>query len=183
MTPALLWLGISSRPYLKDPDTPRELGVGWNTVMRAVREHGWPLVDDPGRLAGVTGLGVDEHVWAHAGPGRSPRLLDVVPGRTGPVYANWLAGRSQVWRDTIAVAVLDPFRGYATVLPQAKGVLDAFLMVKLGLDAVDEVRRRVQQETTGHRGHRGDPLYETDDCSAEAASTSSAGHAPAPSPP
>ncbi len=25
--------------------------------------------------------------------------------------------------------------------------------------ALDEVRRRVQQETTGHRGRKGDPLY------------------------
>jgi transposase len=29
----------------------------------------------------------------------------------------------------------------------------------LGFDAVDQVRRRVQQETTGHRGRRDDPLY------------------------
>jgi transposase len=31
--------------------------------------------------------------------------------------------------------------------------------VKLGGQAVDEVRRRVQQETLGHRGRSGDPLY------------------------
>ena len=29
----------------------------------------------------------------------------------------------------------------------------------LGGHAVDDVRRRVQQETLGHRGHAGDPLY------------------------
>jgi hypothetical protein len=29
----------------------RELGVGWNTVMRAVRDYGTPLVDDPDRPA------------------------------------------------------------------------------------------------------------------------------------
>jgi hypothetical protein len=32
-------------------------------------------------------------------------------------------------------------------------------VVKLGFDAVDQVRRRVQQETLGHRGRAGDPLY------------------------
>ena len=48
----------------------RQLGVGWHTVMRAVRYYGAPLVEDPARLAGVSGLGVDEHVWAHAGPRR-----------------------------------------------------------------------------------------------------------------
>ena len=28
----------------------RDLGVGWATVMRAVAEHGTPLVDDAARL-------------------------------------------------------------------------------------------------------------------------------------
>jgi transposase len=44
-------------------------------------------------------------------------------------------------------------------LPGAVRVLDAFHVVKLGFDAVDQVRRRVQQETLGHRGRAGDPLY------------------------
>ncbi len=35
-----------------------QLGVGWSTVMRAVREFGTPLVDDPARLAGVHRLEV-----------------------------------------------------------------------------------------------------------------------------
>lgn len=38
-------------------------------------------------------------------------------------------------------------------------MLDAFHVVKLGTAAVDEVRRRVQQTTLGHRGRKGDPLY------------------------
>ena len=38
-------------------------------------------------------------------------------------------------------------------------VLDAFHAIKLAQDAVDAVRRRVQQEQTGHRGHKNDPLY------------------------
>ena len=61
------------------------------------------------------------------------------------------------------MAALDPFRGYATALrttlPQAIRVLDAFHVVRLGFDAVDQVRRRVQQETLGHRGRAGDPLF------------------------
>ena len=36
----------------------------------------------------------------------------------------------------------------------------AFHIVKLAGDALDEVRRRVQQDTTGHRGRKGDPLYQ-----------------------
>ena len=38
-------------------------------------------------------------------------------------------------------------------------VADPFHVVKLANEAVDEVRRRVQRETTGHRGQKGDPLY------------------------
>ena len=61
------------------------------------------------------------------------------------------------------VAALDPFAGYKTAiddkLEDATAVLDAFHVVKLGTAAVDEVRRRVQQDTLGHRGRTGDPLY------------------------
>jgi hypothetical protein len=38
-------------PVGRDGDTvasvARELGAGWNTVMRAVRDYGTPLVEDP----------------------------------------------------------------------------------------------------------------------------------------
>jgi hypothetical protein len=138
--------------------------------MRAVAEHGTPLVDDPARLEGVAALGVDETAFLAAtsshgtefatglvdltrtdGPAR---LLDVVPGRSGAVLSSWLRERDSGWRSGVAVAALDPFRGYATALrthlPGAVRVLDAFHVVKLGFDAVDRVRRRVQQETFGH---------------------------------
>ena len=45
-------------------------------------------------------------------------------------------------------------------LPDAVAVLDAFHVVRLGTQVVDEVRRRVQQEQIGHRGHKDDPLYQ-----------------------
>ena len=44
-------------------------------------------------------------------------------------------------------------------LPDATQVVDPFHLVKLAGEKLDEVRRRVQQETTGHRGHKQDPLY------------------------
>jgi transposase len=37
-------------------------------------------------------------------------------------------------------------------------VLDASPVVRLGTQLLDEVRRRVQQDTLGRRGHRDDPL-------------------------
>src|SRR5512142_1466953 len=94
----------------------RDLLVGWQTVMRAVIAYGQPLVDDPDRLAGVAGLGVDEHVWTHASPsrrtgyatgivdltpGQPARLLDVVAGRSGQVYTDWIAEREQQWHEQI----------------------------------------------------------------------------------
>ena len=36
---------------------------------------------------------------------------------------------------------------------------DACHTVELGSQALDEVRRRVQHDASGHRGHAGDPLY------------------------
>lgn len=95
--------------------------------------------------------------------GRPPRLLDVVPGRSGRVDAHWIAARASAWRQRISFAALDPFRGYAralrTELPHATRVLDAFHVTCLGFAAVDDVRRRVQQQTLYRRGHRDDPLY------------------------
>ena len=41
------------------------------------------------------------------------------------------------------------------------GCFDPFHFVKLALTCVDEVRRRVQQDTLGHRGFAGDPLFRT----------------------
>jgi transposase len=168
-------VGRGQRPVAS---VARALGAGWNTVMDAVREHGTPLVDDPERMRGVQAVGVDEHVWQHAGAGRrtecatgivdltggaGSRLLDVVRGRTGKVYGDWLDARGPTWRQNVQVAALDPFRGYRTALaehlPHATVVVDAFHVTKLAMTAVDEVRRRVQQDTLGHRGRKDDPLY------------------------
>jgi transposase len=152
-----------------------EFGVAWGTVMAAVVEYGTPLVDDPDRLAAVSALGVDETAFLRANAVRhtqyvtglvdvrAGRLLDVVQGRSGTVLAQWVQQQEASWRDQIAVAALDPFRGYATALrtclPQATRVLDAFHVTRLGFAAVDDVRRRVQQEDLGHRGRKNDPLY------------------------
>ena len=152
-----------------------DLGVAWATVMTAVRDYGRPRTDDPERLAGVRALGVDETAFLAANARHStvfvtgvvdvarPRLLDVVEGRSAAALSGWVDDQPPAWRAGIAVAALDPFRGYAsalaTSLPSAARVLDPFHVVRLGFTAVDDVRRRVQQQTTGHRGYRDDPLY------------------------
>lgn len=91
-------------------------------------------------------------------------MLDLVPGRFGKAYATWLKERGERFRDGVEVAALDPFSGYKTAIDNtvdddAVAVLDAFHVVKLGTQVVDEVRRRVQQDTLGHRGHKSDLLY------------------------
>jgi transposase len=153
-----------------------EFGVGWGTIMAAVSDYGQPLVDDEARLDDVDTVGVDETAFLAATPqsgtrfatgivalnGRA-RLLDVVEGRSGTALSGWVSGRPQAWRDGVRVAALDPFRGYATALrtslPNATRVLDSFHVVRLGFDALDQVRRRVQQQMLGHRGHKHDPLF------------------------
>lgn len=161
----------------------RQLGVDWNTVWRAVRTRLEQLAADPTRFEGVTMLGVDEHVWHHVdqrkqGPkmltgmvdltrdehGQVPaRLLDLVPGRSGTVYGDWLRARGNAFRAGVQVATLDPFHGYKNAISEhlgdATAVVDAFHVVKLATGCVDDVRRRVQQDTLGHRGRKGDPLY------------------------
>jgi len=91
------------------------------------------------------------------------RLLDLVPGRSGAAYGDWLRERGEAFRAQVKIATLDPFHGYKNAiddqLEDAIAVVDAFHVVKLGGHAVDEVRRRVQQESLGHRGRAGDALY------------------------
>ncbi|GAA4026935.1 hypothetical protein GCM10023063_04900 [Arthrobacter methylotrophus] len=90
-------------------------------------------------------------------------MLDLVPGRSAKAYGDWLKDGGEEFTAGIQTAALDPFRGYANAirdeLPEAITVLDAFHVVKLGSAMVDEVRGRVQQETLGLRGRKGDPLY------------------------
>jgi transposase len=89
--------------------------------------------------------------------------LDLVPGQSGKAYSGWLDERGEAFRGGVEVATLYPFHGFKDAiddqLEDAVAVLDAFHIVKLGTQALDEVRRRVQQETRGHCGRRNDPLY------------------------
>ena len=90
--------------------------------------------------------------------------MDLVPGRSGTVYKNWLAERGEDFRAGVRIATLDPFQGYKNAiddqLQDATSVPGACHIVKLAGGALDEVRRRVQQDTLGHRGRKGDPLYQ-----------------------
>ena len=153
----------------------RRFGISWHAAMAAVRSHGQPMVDDPRRLHGVRALGVDEHKMLAAGPRRRSvfctqlvdlersKLLDVVPHRSAASVTTWMDARTAYFRRNITVAAIDPHAGYArairTSLPKATITVDPFHLVKLANACIDDVRRRVQRETTGHRGRKDDHLY------------------------
>ena len=157
------------------------LAVSWNTANDAVLAEGKRvLIDDPGRFDGVAVIGVDEHVWRHTRcgdkyvtviidltpirEGTGPaRLLDMVEGRSKQAFKTWLTERPDPWREAVEVVAMDGFTGFKTAtteeLPEAVAVMDPFHVVRLAGDALDQCRRRVQQDTRGHRGHKDDPLY------------------------
>jgi transposase len=162
----------------------RELGRSWDTVnsVAVAATEQLLLTAGPARLDGVRVIGVDEHKWAHvfgadgdgfvtvitdltavvAGQGRA-RLLDVVAGRSALALTCWLDAREPTFRDRVEVVAMDGFGGYknaaTTALPQAVTVMDPFHVVALAGHKLDLCRQRVQQDTLGHRGRSGDPLY------------------------
>ena len=181
---ALTWaVGQMRRENASVRGLCRQLLVSWGSLWTRVKAELETAAADDSRFSGVSTLGVDEHVWHHAsrkqrGPreltgmvdltrdaqGKThARLLDLVPGRTGKVYRDWLEERGTDFTTGVQVATSDAFGGYKNAidakLGDATAVLDAFHVIKLGFAALDEVRRRVQQATLGHRGRRGDPLY------------------------
>ncbi len=153
-----------------------ELGAGWHTMMAAVHRWGRALLEaDPARIDGVTALGLDEILMFRRGRYRQMHwgttvvdarrgiLLDIVAGRSAAGATRWIQGRTLRWRQRVRWAVMDlsgPYRkAFTDALPKAIQVADPFHVVKLANAAVDDVRRRVQNETTGGRGTKGDPLY------------------------
>ena len=153
-----------------------DLGCDWHTVNDMVLAYGEALVDaDQDRYGTVSALGLDEVLFARIGrfhrrdfstqfvDVRTGQLLDVVPGRSGKEPKAWLEKKGKPWRDGITYAALDlsgPYRAVLEeMLPDATLVADPFHVVKLANSKLDECRRRVQNETLGHRGHKSDPLY------------------------
>lgn len=157
------------------------LGVSWNTANTAVLTEGErSLINDPTRCEGVRIIGVDEHVWRYTPYGdkyvtvildltpiqerRGPsQLLDTVSGRSKQIFKTWLASQPHTWRENIEIVAMDGFTGFksaaAEELPDARAVMDPFHVVHLAGDALDECRRRIQQELRHRRGRATDPLY------------------------
>jgi transposase len=153
----------------------RDLGVVWATIMRAVGDHGAQLVDDPTRLEGVAALGLDETSFLKA-TRLAPTpwvtgLVDLERGRLLDVVADRTRGRGARLARCPVTRLAGPHRyGRAGPLARlcqrpgrplghARVVVDHFHAIRLANAVVDQVRRRVQQATLGHRGRKHDPLY------------------------
>jgi transposase len=155
--------------------------VAWHTANDAVLAAGAELlIGHPGRLDKVTTIGVDEHVWRHTrhgdryvtvvidltptrtGTGPS-RLLAVIEGRSKQVFKTWLEAQTEAFRDGVEVVAMDGFTGYKTAaveaIEQVVTVMDPYHVVALAGEKLDLCRQRIQQESLGHRGRSGDPLY------------------------
>jgi transposase len=165
-------VGEEARPVSR---VAAEMGVCWWTVMNAVIEHGTPLVDDPGRIGAVRQLGVDETTYLSAKPTHptiyatglvdleARVLIDLVQGNAAADLRRWTTGADPRWLKGIRVVATDlaeSFRtGMSPHLDHAVRVADPFHVVRVGNRCLDKVRRRVQNETLGHRGRKEDPLY------------------------
>lgn len=157
------------------------LGVAWNTASDAILAAGTELlIDSADRFDGVTTVGVDEHLWRHTRNGDNyltviidltptrtrtgpSRLLAVVEGRSKQAFKSWLEAQTKAFRNRVEIVAMDGFTGYKTAavetIDTVTTVMDPFHVVALVGDKLDRCRQRVQQETLGHRGRSGDPLY------------------------
>ena len=167
-----LQVGLNARPVAQ---MARELGVCWDTVMAAVAEHGQPLVDDPERVGHVRQLGIDETTWLSATRDHATLfatglvdlqrriVIDVVPGNSASDLGSWLDRQPASWLAGVRVVATDLAESYRAGLDgrlaHAIRVADPFHVTRLANRCLDQVRRRVQNQTTGHRGRKRDPLY------------------------
>mgnify|MGYP002682438850 CR=1 FL=1 len=157
-------------------DVAAELNCDWHTVNDAVMTYGQALLDaDRKRLNATTAIGLDETSFLKLGSARSRsyvttvadvanhQIIDILPTRAFVDVARWVDAQPDAWKRRVDFGALDMSATYAAVysvmLPDARQVVDPFHCVQLANRALDEVRRRVQRDRTGHRGRRNDPLY------------------------
>ena len=153
-----------------------ELACDWHTINDAVTTYGKALLEaDRKRMNKTSAIGLDETKFVKLSPHSHAdyattvvdvehhQIIDVLPSRTYVEVAAWLDKQPQAWKERIDFGALDMSDTYAAVysvvLPRAHQVVDPFHAVSLANRCLDAVRRRVQNEQTGHRGRRDDPLY------------------------
>lgn len=92
-----------------------------------------------------------------------PRMIDLVQGNAAADLRCWCANADPAWLAGISVVATDLAESYraglSPHLDHATRVADPFHVVRVGNRCLDKVRRRVQNDTLGHRGRKDDPLY------------------------
>ncbi len=165
-------VGRDARPVAEQA---RRFGVAWDTIHDAVEEFGRPLVDDPARVGTVRQLGVDETSYKAATPEAATVyatgmidldrriVIDLIEGRSGSDLRRWLLRQPGGWLRAVKVVATDLTDAYRSgmvgLLDHARKVADPFHVVRVAQRCLDAIRRRVQNDTLGHRGRKGDPLY------------------------
>lgn len=160
--------------------------VSWPTVARAVTAHADAELGEP---EPTPVLGLDETRFGRArwrpdgthpdGRTRWRRtdpwetgfvdlaggqgLLGQIDGRAQAGVTQWLAERTQAFRDSVEYVVIDPHAGYAagirTALPHARIAVDHFHLIALANKALTQVRQRITREQLGRRGGKTDPVW------------------------
>ena len=152
-----------------------EFGVCWWTIMNAVIEHGTRLVDDPDRVGAVTQLGVDETSFLAANRDHHTIyvsdlvdlhrhiVVDMFPGNSAADLRKWTAKAAPGWLADVEVVATDLTESYRAGLKphlaHVTRVADPFHVVRVANRCLDKIRRRVQNETLGHRGRKDDPRF------------------------
>ena len=137
----------------------------WRALLEADRK----------RLNKTSAIGLDEtsfvklgtsihtHYATTVADGENHQIIDILPTRKYTDVAGWIDKQPRAWKERIRFGALDMSQTYAAVytviLPKAAQVVDPFHVISLANRCLDAVRRRVQNEQTGHRGRRDDPLY------------------------
>jgi transposase len=156
-------------------EVANELACDWHTVNDAVTTYGEALLEaDRKRLNQTSAIGLDETSFVRLGPYKHASFattvadvenhqINILPSRDYVEVAGWIDAQPPAWKDRIRYGALDMSTTYAAVysvvLPNAAQVVDPFHVVALANRCLDDVRRRVQTEQTGHRGRKDDPLY------------------------
>ena len=96
-------------------------------------------------------VAADDAVLAGTGPARLLDMIEAAPKR------GWHSV-PKAWCDGVEVVAMDRFTGATTAaseeLPTATAVMGPFLVVRLARGALDQCRRRVQQELHGLDNYR-----------------------------
>lgn len=157
-------------------EVAEELGCDWGVVNKAVITYGEALLDaDRKRLKTTIAMGLDETLFLREGRYKikswcttvsdvgNHQLIDILPTRNYIDVAHWIGDQPHHFRENLVYGALDLSPTYAAVysvvLPRVIQVVDRFHLLRLANQALDSIRRRVQNQYLGHRGRRDDPLY------------------------